>query len=46
MRFIKTKRVMSWDFGIYIVNWGYPTESEWEIGINFGKWSFGIELYR
>lgn len=46
MRFIKTHNDMSWDFGIYATNWGHPIGNEWEIGINFGKWSFGIELYR
>ena len=46
VRFIFSKQVYSWDFGIYITNWGYPINYEWEIGINIGKWAFGIELYR
>ena len=45
-RFIVTSNDMSYDFGIYATNWGYPIKNEWEIGINFWKWTFGIELYK
>jgi hypothetical protein len=46
MRFVFTKQLYSWDFGFYITNWGYPIGNEWEVGINLGKWIFGIELYK
>lgn len=46
VRFIRTHNDMSYDFGIYITNWGYPISNEWEVGINIGKWAFGIELYK
>lgn len=45
MRFIRTTNDM-WSIGIYVINWGHPICNEWEVGINFLKWSFGIELYK
>ena len=46
MRLIKTTQTNSYNFGIYIVNWGHPVASEWEVGIDFFKWSVGLELYK
>lgn len=46
-RFIVTSNDMSYDFGIYATNWNWPLdEKQWEIGISFWKWTFGIELYK
>jgi len=45
MRFIITSNDM-WCIGIYVINWGKPINNEWEVGIHFLKWSFGIELYK
>lgn len=46
MRIRISKNVMSYDFGIFLANWGYPIAHQWEIGIHFFKWSIGVELYK
>lgn len=45
-RLIICKNTQSYNFGIYATNWGYPIKNEWEIGIDFFKWTIGFELYK
>jgi len=40
------KSAMSYEFGFFITNWGYPIARQYEIGINFFNYSLGIELYK
>ena len=32
--------------GVYIHNWGYPINTEWEIGLQFFKWYVGIDFFK
>ena len=42
----KTKLTCSYELGIYLINWGWPsTMVDWELGVNLIKWQFGISLY-
>lgn len=46
MRLRISNQTMSYEFGVYAVNWNYPLdEKKWEVGIHFWKWSVGLELY-
>lgn len=45
-RFIICTKSPTYSLGIYVTNWGYPIRNEWEIGIDFFKWTIGLELYK
>lgn len=40
------KMTANYSLGVYLHNWGYPVDNEWEIGVYLFKWYIGVEFFR
>lgn len=46
MRLHYGKQTSSWSLGIYLHNWGWPINYQWEFGLYLLKWYIGIDFFK